>query len=201
MALTVAAQGARDPDHVLATKEYCRNPDQDATGIRETQIRQATTSGGCFDLQQPHRVPGRFSLVVGKSVSSAATWHGGIQRTVLLTHPQETMNFWKQVSHVLKYWRAEEDPNAKLPTNFVSGFLEVRRRRAFVTRRILTSIGAKLGSRAYLAFCFVHTTEKRCHPFCRRDSYENQIMNVPQRRRYACEHKERPSPCEILLRL
>ena len=43
-----------------------------------------------------------------------------------LTHmAQETMNFWKQISHVLKYFRAEEDPKARLPNNFVQGFLEV----------------------------------------------------------------------------
>jgi hypothetical protein len=38
---------------------------------------------------------------------------------------QETLNFWKQTSHVLKYFRAEEDPKAKLPNNFINGFLEV----------------------------------------------------------------------------
>ena len=38
---------------------------------------------------------------------------------------QETMNYWKQVAHVLKYFRAEEDPKARLPQNFMTGFLEV----------------------------------------------------------------------------
>lgn len=38
---------------------------------------------------------------------------------------QETLNFWKQVTHVLKYFRAEEDPKAALPKNFIQGFLEV----------------------------------------------------------------------------
>jgi NADH dehydrogenase (ubiquinone) 1 alpha subcomplex subunit 6 len=36
------------------------------------------------------------------------------------------MNYWKQISHVLKYFRAEEDPKARLPHNFINGFLEVR---------------------------------------------------------------------------
>ena len=27
---------------------------------------------------------------------------------------------------MLKYFRAEEDPKARLPTNFIDGFLEVR---------------------------------------------------------------------------
>lgn len=40
---------------------------------------------------------------------------------------QETLNFWKQLSHVLKYFRAEEDPKARLPANFINGFLEVSR--------------------------------------------------------------------------
>ncbi|THW48294.1 NADH dehydrogenase, alpha subcomplex, subunit 6 [Aureobasidium pullulans] len=39
---------------------------------------------------------------------------------------QETLNFWKQLTHVLKYFRAEEDPKAALPKNFIQGFLEVR---------------------------------------------------------------------------
>ena len=39
---------------------------------------------------------------------------------------QETLNYWKQLSHVLKYFRAEEDPKARLPANFINGFLEVR---------------------------------------------------------------------------
>merc|ERR1711890_134690 len=39
---------------------------------------------------------------------------------------QETLNFWKQMSHVLKYFRAEEDPKARLPKTFIDGFLEGR---------------------------------------------------------------------------
>lgn len=40
-------------------------------------------------------------------------------------HLQETLNYWKQLEHVMKYFRQEEDPTAKLPNNFISGFLEV----------------------------------------------------------------------------
>ena len=36
------------------------------------------------------------------------------------------MNFWKQSTHVMKYFRSDEDENARLPKNFISGFLEVR---------------------------------------------------------------------------
>ncbi|RMZ20793.1 hypothetical protein D0859_15205, partial [Hortaea werneckii] len=39
---------------------------------------------------------------------------------------QETLNFWKQLTHVLKYFRAEEDPKARLPKNFIQGFIEVQ---------------------------------------------------------------------------
>jgi len=35
------------------------------------------------------------------------------------------MNYWKQLNHVMKYFRAEEDSSAKLPQNFITGFLEV----------------------------------------------------------------------------
>lgn len=42
-------------------------------------------------------------------------------------HSQETLNFWKQLTHVLKYFRAEEDPKAMLPKNFIQGFIEVHK--------------------------------------------------------------------------
>lgn len=38
---------------------------------------------------------------------------------------QETLNYWKQLPHILKYFRAEEDPAARRPQNFINGFLEV----------------------------------------------------------------------------
>jgi hypothetical protein len=44
---------------------------------------------------------------------------------MVLIHEQETLNYWKQTSHVLKYFRAEEEPKARLPSNFINGFLEV----------------------------------------------------------------------------
>lgn len=43
-----------------------------------------------------------------------------------LLSTQETLNFWKQLTHVLKYFRAEEDPKSALPKNFIQGFIEVR---------------------------------------------------------------------------
>ena len=45
--------------------------------------------------------------------------------TKLTCHVQETLNYWKQLTHVMKYFRAEEDETARLPRNFMSGFLEV----------------------------------------------------------------------------
>ena len=38
---------------------------------------------------------------------------------------QETLNYWKQLPHVLKYFRETENPTTKLPQNFMQGFLEV----------------------------------------------------------------------------
>lgn len=38
---------------------------------------------------------------------------------------QETLNYWKQLPHILKYFRADEDPTARRPQNFMAGFLEV----------------------------------------------------------------------------
>ncbi|KAI5310432.1 hypothetical protein KEM55_007186 [Ascosphaera atra] len=39
---------------------------------------------------------------------------------------QETLNFWKQISHVMKYFRSEEDEAANLPKTFMEGFLQGR---------------------------------------------------------------------------
>jgi len=39
---------------------------------------------------------------------------------------QETLNYWKQLSHVMKYFRSEENPSARLPQTFMAGFLEGR---------------------------------------------------------------------------
>jgi hypothetical protein len=38
---------------------------------------------------------------------------------------QETMNYWKQTSQLMKYFRAEEDPRSHVPKDFMAGFLEV----------------------------------------------------------------------------
>ncbi|KAL2052547.1 hypothetical protein ABVK25_007107 [Lepraria finkii] len=39
---------------------------------------------------------------------------------------QETLNYWKQISHVMKYFRETENPTARLPQGFMQGFLEGR---------------------------------------------------------------------------
>lgn len=43
----------------------------------------------------------------------------------LTNYMKETLNYWKQLTHVMKYFRQEEDPKASFPKNFISGFLEV----------------------------------------------------------------------------
>lgn len=40
---------------------------------------------------------------------------------------QEMMNFWKQSNHVMSYFKEENfRAEKRLPTSFMSGFLEVR---------------------------------------------------------------------------
>jgi len=39
---------------------------------------------------------------------------------------QETMNYWKQIPQLMKYFRSEEDPRSQVPKDFMTGFLEVR---------------------------------------------------------------------------
>lgn len=41
---------------------------------------------------------------------------------------QETMNFWKQTTHVMSYFKGENfRGDRRLPSNFMTGFLEVSR--------------------------------------------------------------------------
>ncbi|KAF8538211.1 NADH-ubiquinone oxidoreductase 14.8 kDa subunit [Trichophaea hybrida] len=39
---------------------------------------------------------------------------------------QETMNYWKQIPQLMKYFRPEEDPRSVVPTDFMTCFLEGR---------------------------------------------------------------------------
>ena len=56
--------------------------------------------------------------------------------TLLSATVQETMNYWKQVPHLMKYFRADENPSSKIPNNFMTGFLEVSRSRG--TREVVS---------------------------------------------------------------
>lgn len=48
-----------------------------------------------------------------------------ISETVLLMGLQETMNFWKQTTHVMSYFKTENfRGDDRLPHNFMKGFLE-----------------------------------------------------------------------------
>jgi hypothetical protein len=38
---------------------------------------------------------------------------------------QETMNYWKQIAQLMKYFRTEEDSRSHVPRDFMTGFLEV----------------------------------------------------------------------------
>ncbi|RPA87171.1 NADH-ubiquinone oxidoreductase 14.8 kDa subunit [Ascobolus immersus RN42] len=39
---------------------------------------------------------------------------------------QETVNYWKQLPHVMKFFRAEEDPRARVSGAFMENFLQGR---------------------------------------------------------------------------
>lgn len=108
--------GPRDPDHVHPQHARFRHPDQDEAGVRAPPLRLEAQDRRRPHLQQPRRVPGACPL------RTEGSKFGAKGTNELL---QETLNFWKQVTHVLKYFRAEEDPKARLPKTFIDGFLEV----------------------------------------------------------------------------
>jgi len=70
----------------------------------------------------------------------------GAGRRANISSLQETLNYWKQLPHILKYFRAEEDPNARRPHNFMNGFLEV----CFSSSYTITS--ANPGARAVIEY-------------------------------------------------
>jgi len=59
---------------------------------------------------------------------------------------QETLNYWKQIPHVMKYFRETENPTARLPQNFMQGFLEVGLDSVHTTENLSDhlSLGAQL---------------------------------------------------------
>ncbi len=61
---------------------------------------------------------------------------------------QETLNYWKQVPHVLKYFRADEEPTAQRPKDFMDGFLQVSSLRYLHSRSSANpNLGPQLGTR------------------------------------------------------
>lgn len=64
---------------------------------------------------------------------------------------QETLNYWKQLSHVLKYFQTDEDVKSKLPKTFMQGFIEVSRIRVIARIRLLIVVS---GSELICYKCF-----------------------------------------------
>jgi len=61
-----------------------------------------------------------------QDAESRRTSHNPRPPKLTPTSSQETLNYWKQLPHILKYFRSDEDPNARLPKNFMTGFIEGR---------------------------------------------------------------------------
>ena len=89
---------------------------------------------------------------------------------------QETLNYWKQLPHVMKYFRAEEDPSAKLPQNFISGFLEVRQS-MIVKVPCLSPIGTKLTT-ALRVFQYILAEAPRTFVACSRFKGDECALSV-----------------------
>lgn len=112
--------GTRDPDHVHPEHARLDHPHQDEAGVRAPPLRLKAQDCRRPHLQKPCRIPGTDALKLSPYTAKA---HDSLTHIAL---SQETLNFWKQLSHVLKYFRAEEDPKATLPKSFIAGFLQVR---------------------------------------------------------------------------
>lgn len=94
--------------------------------VRENALsRTRAGRGSQMDSGPPSSDRGREAVLMPSASSTDEllrsqniSWQNGVGF-------QETLNYWKQLPHILKYFRENEDSVARLPQNFVQGFLEV----------------------------------------------------------------------------
>lgn len=100
--------------------------------------------------------PGCYGALQESMRSMSTAW-GLTDRTT-----QEILNYWKQIPHVMKYFREQENPTARLPENFMQSFLEVSPKSGRQLNYGLTfSLGAQLIC-SILGCYFVHRTYLSC---------------------------------------
>lgn len=113
--------GPRDPDHVQHALAHLRHPNTDPSGIRAKPIRSQAPCCRCATVQVPCRIPGTHPFV---ALANRETREFGNTDEL---ETQEMMNFWKQSTHVMAYFKNENFRDHKRrPTSFMDGFLEVR---------------------------------------------------------------------------
>lgn len=103
--------------NVLVEYASLEDPNKSTARVWETQICQPATRSGCVDNAEQHGVPGQWT--------SDTRVHKLLKKRRPSDNIQETLNYWKQLTHIMAYFRTEEDATARLPRNFISGFLEV----------------------------------------------------------------------------
>ena len=112
--------GPRNPNDVLPYHACICNSHEDETRVREAQIRSTAQDSRCAVNEQSSGVSGKAHA---QHQRCAGVWDlviAGSNNNV-----QETLNFWKQLTHIMKYFRADEDTSVHLPKNFMQGFIEV----------------------------------------------------------------------------
>lgn len=117
LVLITGCSGSWNTTNVFTKHASLENSYKDEGRVRKAQICEQPTGGRCVIVAESYGVSGGFLRQWQKLGYGA--------RGLTQAH-QETLNFWKQLPHVMKYFRIDEDPKARLPQNFISGFLEVR---------------------------------------------------------------------------
>jgi len=112
--------GSRNPNNVLPHHAGIRDSHEDETRVRETQIRGTAQDSGCAVNEQSPGVSGK-----AKAQRRHRAWVLYLAMAGSNNIVQETLNFWKQLTHIMKYFRADEDTSVHLPKNFMQGFIEV----------------------------------------------------------------------------
>jgi hypothetical protein len=132
-----AGTGTGNPTNVLSEHAGVQDQDQGAVGVWEAPIRQSSQCGGCSAVPGSQRVSGWFlpffllwfPICFDHEKEEIVEEDQGSEDEMVglgwYLFTKETLNYWKQLEHVMKYFRSEEDGSARLPNNFMSGFLEV----------------------------------------------------------------------------
>lgn len=111
--------GAGNCQDLCSQRSYPRSAGQDPTGVWKEQICETIACGRYVDRQEQYGIPGDNELLEANSTPHEVSRLGWVIGAV----PYE-LDYWYSWWRC-RYFRIEEDPKAKVSSNFMTNFLEV----------------------------------------------------------------------------